>query len=294
LITHAEDFEKVVDEKGKQLRALDAERDELFALLFGNSNPRADEEQLASSAAQLEPWERLADFLPAEKRAHLVAAKGELERAWTDYLRTPGQTGAQQQTKRRELEAAHELALREWLTPDEFAELRLRQSPAANLRERWVGLDLSEAQVRAAASIQLATADAQAALAPQDADFKSRTAQLQQQAEAQTRELLGAEASAALQRASDNRYEPFYRVAQRLELPDAAAAQAYDIRRQAEDAARRLRDDNMLSAGERQARLQAIGAETKQSLATALGAGGFAAYEKIDGGWMQQMTAARR
>src|ERR1019366_3701093 len=219
LITHEAEFEKLVDEKGKQLRALDEERDELFTLLFGKSNPRAEEEARASATANRERWERLADFLPPEKRAQWVAAKDELERAWTAFLRTPGQTGSQQQAKRKELEAAHEQALRQWLTPDEYAELRLRQSPAANLPERLVGLDLSEDQVRAAAKIQLATAEAQAALSPKDADFKSRTALLQQQSEAQTRELIGSEAYAALQRASDSRYEPFYRVTQRLELP---------------------------------------------------------------------------
>ena len=216
---------------------------------------------------------------------------GETERAWTDFLRTPGQTGAQQQTKRKELEAAHEQAVREWLTPDEYAELRLRQSPAASLRERLVGLDLSEDQVRAAARIQLATAEAQAALSPKDGDFKSRTAQLQQQSEAQTRELIGPEAYAALQRATDNRYEPFYRVTQRLELPDAAAAQAYDIRRKAQDAARQLFDNKYLSAENRQVMLQALGAATKQSLSTTLGPKGFAAYDQLDGGWMTQIAS---
>jgi hypothetical protein len=291
LITHEAEFEKLVDEKEKQLRALDEERDELFTLLFGNSSPRADEEARASATANRERWERLADFLPPEKRAQWVAAKDELERAWKAFLRTPGQTGAQEQTKRKELEAAHEQALRQWLTPDEYAELRLRQSSAANLPDRLVGLDLSEDQARAAAKIQLATADAQAALSQKDADFKSRTALLQQQSEVQTRELIGPEAYAALQRATDNRYEPFYRVTQRLELPDAAAAQAYDIRRKAQDAARQLLDDESLSAEDRQAMLQAISAEAKQGLSTALGPKGFAAYDKLDGGWMNQLTS---
>ena len=237
-ITHEAEFEKLIDEKGKQLKALDKERDELFTLLFGDSNPRAEEEVRASGATKRRRLERLADFLPPERCAQWVAAKDELEGAWTTYLRTPGHTSAQQQTKRKELEAAHEQALREWLTPGEYTELRLRQSPVASLPQRLVGLDLSEDQVRATAKIQLATADAQAALSQKDVDSKARTAQLQQQSEAQTQDLLGPEAYAALQRATDNRYEPFYRVAQRLELPDAAAAQAYDIRRKAQDDAR--------------------------------------------------------
>ena len=293
-LMHEKDFENLVSEKAGQLNELDHERGELFATLFGNANPRAEEEAQASAADLREHWERIGDFLPPEKRAQLATAKEELERAWREFLRTPGQNGTQQQARRKELDAAHEQALREWLSPDEYAELRLRQSPAAGLRDRLVGLDLSADAARAAANIQLATDQARAGLSPQAADFKSRTAQLQQQAEAQTRELLGPEAFAAWQRATDNRYEPSYRVAQRLELSDAVAAQAYDIRRQAEEAANRLRADKSLAAEDQQARLQAIGAETQRSLATTLGARGFAAYEKIDGGWMQQMTAAKR
>jgi hypothetical protein len=194
--------------------------------------------------------------------------------------------------KRKELEAAHDQALSEWLTPDELAELRLRQAPAANLRERLVGMNLTAEEVRAVANIQLATDETRAALSQQDADFKSRTTQLQQQAEAQTRELLRPEVFAAFQRATDNRYEPIYRVTQRLELPDSTAAQAFDIRRQAEEAASRLGDDKSLAAEDRQVRLQAIGAEAKRSLATALGARGFAAYETIDSSnWLRQMSA---
>ena len=145
--------------------------------------------------------------------------------------------------------------------------------------------------MRALANINLAKDEAQAALSQPDAARASGVAQLQQQAEAQTRELLGEERFAAWQREADTRYEPIYRVTQRLELPDATAAQAYDIRRQAEDAARGLRENKSLSAAARQAMLQAIGAETQQSLAAVLGSKGFTAYDKLDGSWLTQLTS---
>jgi hypothetical protein len=222
-----------------------------------------------------------------------VAANEELERAWTDFSRTPGLTGIQQQAKRKELEAARDQSLRDGLTADEYSELRLRQSPASSLRDRLVGLDLSEETVRAVANLQFANAEAQAALPPKAADAKSRTAQLQQQCVAQTRALIGSDGYAAFERATDGRYEPIYRVAQRLELPDATAAQVYDLRRQAEDAAQRVQADKSLAAEARQAQLQAISAETRQSLSAAFGTKGLAAYENLDGGWMQQFTSAK-
>ena len=290
-IIRKDDFEEMIDKKHDQLRVLEDERDAVFTALFGDNDPRSAERREDHAAGRREQWEQLADFLPEEKRARLVAASENLEQAWEEFLRTPHLTDAQRQARRKELDAAHDQALRECLTPAEFDELRLRQSPAARVRDRLVGLDLPGDDARALASIELAKNEAQTALSKQDADFKSRTAQLQQQAETQTRELLGEDRYAAFQRAADDRYEPIYRVTQRLELPDATAAQAYAIRRQAEDAARQLRENESLSAAERQAMLQAIGAETQQSLATVLGPKGFAAYDKNDGGWMTQLTS---
>jgi hypothetical protein len=291
LLTREDDSKTLMEEKQKQLSALDDERDAVFAALFGNSNPRADEAEHAAAEDRREHWERLADFLPAEKRAQLAAAKAELEGSLRDVYRTPGLTGAQQQAKRKELEAAHDQALHAWLTPDEYDELSLRQSSAASLRDRLLDLDLSEDKVRAVVRIQFAKEQAQAALSQQEPGFKSRLAELQQQSEAHTRELLGTDTYAALLRATDGRYEPISRVTQRLELPETTAAQAYEVRRQAEDAARQLRDNQSLTAEDRQAMLQALCAQTKQNLSDTLGPKGLAAYETIDGGWMQHLNA---
>lgn len=273
LIIRKDDLEKMVDEKHTQLQALMGERDGIFTALFGDHDPRSAEGAERYAADRREEWEGTADFLPEEKRVRFVAARENLEREWAEYLRTPGLTDAERQAKRKELDAAHDQSLGEWLSPDEYDELRLRQSPAASLRDRLVGLDLNEDALHAVAKIQFA--------------------QSPQKAEAQTRELLGADGYAAFQRATDSRYEPIYRVTQRLELPDATAAQAYDIRRQAEDVARQLSENKALSAEDRQAMLQAVSAETRQSLSVTLGPKGFAAYEKIDGGWMQQMSGPR-
>ncbi len=291
LILQPDDFEKMIEFKHDQLRALEEERDELFTALFGESNPRSAENILRSAADRRAQWERIGDFLSEEKCARFVAAHEELERAWVDCSRTPGLTGSQQQAKCKELEAARDQSLRAGLTAEEYAELQLRQSPASSLCERLVGLDLSEETVRAVARLQFANTEAQAALPPKAADFKSRTAQLQQQSDEQTRELIGPDSFAAFRRATDVRYEPIYRVTQRLELPAATAGQVYDIRRQAEDAVHQVKADQSLAAEARRAQLQAIGAETRQSLSAAFGAKGLAAYENLDGGWMQQFTS---
>jgi hypothetical protein len=50
LIIHQDDFEKMVNEKHSQLRALDDERDEVFTALFGDRDPRSSE-HLENNAA---------------------------------------------------------------------------------------------------------------------------------------------------------------------------------------------------------------------------------------------------
>ena len=294
LILRKEDLEKMVNEKQTQLQTLTDERDEVFTALFGDQHPRSVEILECQAADRRVQWERVADFLPEEKCVRFVTAKEELERAWTEYLRTPGLTDLERQAKRKDLDAAHNQSLGEWLSPDEYVELRLRQSPAASVRERLVSLNLTEEEVRSLAHIQFTKEEAQAVLSRQGADFTSQTAKLQQQSDAQTRELIGVDGYAALQRAADGRYDPIYRVAQRLDLSDYTAAQAYDIRRQAEVTTRQLRANESLHAEDRQALLQAVSAEAEQSLSATLGPKGFAAYEKIDGGWLRQLSAPRQ
>ncbi len=293
LIVRPDDFEKMIEAKHAQLRELDDERDELLTELFGGSDPRTAGSGERHSAERRALWERTADFLSDEKRLLFVSAREELESRWTDFLRTPGLTGDQQQAKRKELEAAFEQTLRGELTAEEYHELRLRQSPAANLRDRLVGVDWRPEWVRALAEIQFANGEAQAGQPPNEAIFDTHTGPLPPATKMQLRELLGVDRYAILERAMDDRYEPIYRVGQRLGLSDAATAQAFDIRREAEAAANLVRTDESLASAERQARLQAIGAETKQSLSVILGATGLTAYQKLDGGWLQQIASTR-
>jgi hypothetical protein len=281
LLLHKSDTEQMVDEKEKQLRALREERDDLFKALFGDRNPRSEEDQQESEEARQRHWAEIADFLPEEKQARYTADRAQLESELAEVAHTPGLTGVQQQAKRRELENAHEQALRQWLTPDEFEELRLRQSSVAGLRDRLPGLDLSDGEVRAVAKIRLTAQESKAAQTPAQTD-------------AQLSELLGPERSAALQRASDERYANLQRVAQRLDLPETTTVKAYDFRRSAEDAARQVQSNKTLSPEERSLVLQAIADETRRGISDALGLQAFTAYERFDGGWLKSLTDRAR
>lgn len=282
LILQPRELEKAADEKHAQLRELQQERDELFQALFDHLNPRAAEDQEVAAQDTRRNLELKADFLSAEKRSLYLTVHEQREKAWADFLQTPDLTMSQRETKRRELDAAYHAALGESLTPEEQHELHLRNSDAAAARLNLVGLELSEAEMRRAVELKAGQKDAgahpdtTAASNPEDA----------------LRELLGPERYEVFQRASDERYAPFQRLAQRLELP-AAAAQAFDIRLQAEREIERLNRAPGLAADERQNLLQALRAETQQQLTTALGPKGWAAYQKMDGGWLPSLPPGK-
>lgn len=281
LIAHPKEFEKMIEAKHDQLRVLEAERDAVLADLFSDPDSDALASRDQADPARREYWNQLADFLPERERQKFVQANAALEHAWAEFLKTPQLTGAQQQARRRELEAAREADFATWLTPEQIAELRLRQSEAASLRHRIVGIDLSEDEIRAAARLELAR---------QPVGTNRNFALIQAQENA-FRDQFGPERYAELQRSTDARFASLYRVTQRLELPVEVAEQAYDIRKQAEAAVKRIKTDASLEAAAREPLLQAIRAETEQSLTTTLGGRGFSAYQNLDAGWLQQMTA---
>lgn len=280
LVTQPDEMEKLVEAKYQELSALDDERDGLLKTLFAGRLPRDLEAEAEALAKRRANAEEIGDFLSAEKRARYLAAGEELEHAWAEFVQTPQLTGPQQQAKRKELEAARWATLAEALTPEELAELRLRESSAAGLRQQLVGLDLSEAEVRLAAQARLAKDAAKGKRGSAEADASQQA----------LREALGPERLAAFERGVDSRFHSFHRVAQRLELPDATAIQAYEIRVQTEQAAQRVRKDKSLAVETRTELLQALETETKQALAASLGATGFSAYAETDGNWLLQIN----
>lgn len=285
LTSRETDFEQLVEEKQRQLHDLREERAALFEALFGETNPLAAEEDLGIATARRANWERLTDFLPPEKRSQFADAKAALESQWEAFLNTPDVTDAQRNARRQELEAGLQATLRALLTPDELAELRLRESGAAGLRHRLAGLELNETETRLAAQIQF----------ERDGASQARREPDVAAAEASLQGLLGPERWAAFQRSLDGRFDPFYRIAQRLELPASAAVEAFNLRCMAEAAAKGLRAGAGAADPEaQQTALAGIAAETRKSLTALLGAKGLAAYERGDGEWLREMAVVKQ
>jgi enoyl-CoA hydratase/carnithine racemase len=108
--------------------------------------------------------------------------------------------------------------------------------------------------------------------------------------EAQVKATLGEERYKAYTLGQDNNYQQARRITQRYGLADSVAAQACEMKKSAEAAAKRLRDDKSLDPAACQAALAAIQQETQQSLEATLGEKVFRTYRKHNGRWLEQLN----
>ena len=114
----------------------------------------------------------------------------------------------------------------------------------------------------------------------------------QQQQRDRIKDLLGPERFTQFELAQNPYYQEFYGVAERFEVPSQAIADAYEMRKIAEQEAGNVQHDKRISPEERMAALKAIHIETGRSLETALGAQAFAIYHSRSGQWLDQLEVS--
>lgn len=277
LMSQPKKLEKLVDEKHTLIEGMQTERDDILKSLFGSSEPLQEERMQNAASLRRDFYGELGDFLSDEKRTRYIAARDQLEQEWIRLSGQGNMPDAERKAKRKEFVEAHEKQWREWLTQEDLDELHLRESPATEMRFAIRGMDVSDDEVHSVAKIQYTAAQA------------NNSDEAKEQAQAQLQQLFG-DRYATFERSADNTYQGFYSVANRLELPESAAAEGYNIRRQAEAAAKTVTQNAALSEAERTTMLEAIRVETEKSLGTALGAKGLSAYQKVDGNWLQELN----
>ena len=106
------------------------------------------------------------------------------------------------------------------------------------------------------------------------------------------KDLLGPERFPEFERAQNPQYQEFYEVAERFEVPNQTIAEAYEMRKIAEEEAGNVRGDKGISTEDRVAALKAIHIEIGRSLETALGAKAFAIYHSRSGQWLDQLEVS--
>lgn len=294
LASHPRDIEKNIQEHGKALERLIKEREQLFQALFNESNPRRswrntqrDQNRTANRDAQL-------DFLDETKRAAVIAAQNELNSVLSEirqmkFTGTREEVRSQRNAKETEARKASEEKLRALLTPEEFAEHKLRNSDGAGVRYQLARMSVSETEAHSIAQIVAAKAEGESDASTKDAATKTAKEEREQRAQEQIKQLLGDTRYAEYQRVTDGRYDQTARLIERLELPEQTAVAVYEARREAEKLADRLRADTSASTEERAAALKIIRTEAENSVRRLVGDSAFKDFAR-HAGWMEALA----
>lgn len=193
--------------------------------------------------------------------------------------------------KLRYLRAEKEAELKALLSPEELIEHELRTSQTANsVRWNLAAFNPTEQEYRAVFSLQKEF-DEQfpSQSGDRDSDYWKQRNEAQKALDARIEQQLGAERYRDYVRSKDHEYRNLATLAERLGLPQTAAAQAYDLRYTvSSDALKIVRDEN-LSPESKQEHINGLALKTRDDLARQLGAEAAEAYLKRHADWLKSM-----
>jgi hypothetical protein len=288
LLADKEKFKNLVDEKETQLRNLKDEREAVLDELLGGDARRLAAEEEARQQ-QREARSQTLEFLSADKREACLATEEKFNQLRRQLgSAQPPLTRAEAVAAFERLQRKQDLEIQQTLSAEDWAEYKLRQSGFAQVRQRLAGFDATEDELRAVVRIREEVGSAPGSGPPAGRPGDSATQQAQQEA---LEELLGKDRLAEFERAQDTRFQEVYQVTDRLDLALDVAADAFAMRKAAEDQAREIQTNQALSPADREDLLKSIRAETERSLTQTLGEDAYKLYRKRFGYWLDQMTA---
>lgn len=282
-----------VDDMFKEdLEPLKNERREMLNTVLGGL---PEDDPAAGRARQLAEWQREYHWLPAEKQGRLAAIEAQAGEGFEALEREIRELPPhEQQAERLRRRAAREAELtaerKAALTDDEWAEYQLRQSPAGRWVAGTVGFAVTDTEWRTVAT---ALKDFDSRPSETETGPLTTTAR-QAQAEARQREreqalatALGPERYAEYQRSRDTDFQQLRRLTGRLNLEDASAVAAFELKQALAEEMRQLEAQAALSAEERRTVEQALRAQAREAVGRTLGADGLEAYLENGGGWLR-------
>ena len=152
----------------------------------------------------------------------------------------------------------------------------------------WPGLELTGVEFREMLKLKSQGQDVLAKML--DFTDETESAEVEQAREelfhAGLKELLGKARFAAYVRSQDDNFIEVWDVAKKFNLPVEPAARAYEVRQATQAEVQRLREDPSLSGAQREAAMQAMGAEVRRAVQSALGAEAAQEYLKQHGNWV--------
>lgn len=244
------------------MKSLAAEQHEsLKNLLGGESSPEA-------APAIGNKDERLV-FLPAALMERVVASQVRHQERLQEFARSFQGNEKERNEGNQMLQQEFDQELAGLLSAEELEEFRRRNSPFASLRQ-LEGVELSETEL--AGIIQI-----------KEQEKKGPAAEARK-----LEALLGPERLADFERAQQPGFQELLRLSERLNAPSAAARELWAEQQRAGQQAQALKKDTQLTEGDRAAQLAAQRDSLRARAGQVLGAGGQAAWERQQAGWLKQ------
>ena len=283
----AELFENAPLEKA--LAELKAERKRVQAelqMVLGKATP-------ASQPLRPERFAHLSEAKQAELRVLTSRHAQQSEALKLEVAKAPP---AERGAKQKELRERQQTEWRALFTDGEWDEAELRRSSQAAQVREVRGFTATPDELRSLARALRDFDSTHPRPTPRDPkqpaadpDFQPKLAER----EAQQKELLttrlGPTGFTAFERGSDPRFHTLLKLARRLDLPPASAAQWLELQTSAQAQVRQMRDNVDLPAEARALALLAVRVETQRTLQAAVGARGWSAYQRHAGDWLGQL-----
>jgi hypothetical protein len=263
-------------ERTEKERALNQEKRALLTELLGSA-PDEKPDLLAGAAGQLEA---MFDFLPAAKRSKVFDLMQDMQ----GRMQKATRGGAPDTDDIRKAMKDTEAALAEILSPEELLDYNLRFSMTANMmRMQLAGYEPTEQEFLELFKKRKAYDDEYGVGGMGVQNLKGEEKEKQKAAEQklddEIKSMLGDQRYQEYKRAQDYNFQAMYRVAERENLGKDAAVKAYEMKKAAEDEARKLRTDTSLTREQRTTALAGIRAETEKGMRTVFGEKGFESYQ---------------
>ena len=248
-------------ERMEKERALNKEKRALLTELLG-SPPEEKVDILAGAAGQLEA---MFDFLPAEKRSKVFEAMQDMQTKMQKSMKG----GSPDADDIRKVMKESEATLAGILSPEELLEYNLRFSMTANsMRMQLAGFEPSETEFMDLFKMKK-TYDDEFGMSyggSQSKAEKEKAEAAKKELDAHVKELLGDDRYKEYERAQDYSFQQMYNIADKNGLGKEAAVKVYDMKKAAEDQAKKVRNDKSLDADQRKLALAGIRTETENSI----------------------------
>ncbi len=282
-------------ERYSKEREMQKEKSALLVELLGVDPEK--QQRIEDGYAENYNWqEREVAFLPESKRAAALKILDDFQDKQQEmYAANAGIHDAQSRAEQKQLEAEKLAALAGILSPAELREFELRQSQTASqLTSDLRSLSISREEYEAIFDIKKKYGDSIYNWSGLDKEEQKLVAENKKLMQSELAASLGADKFKEYERGTDYQYQQLTRLAKRNDLPADTAGKVFDYKSTAEDAVKKLRDNNVMLNEQRQAALQQIRTETEATLKKTLGEKAYNSYLKNGGWWLNNISPTQR